>query len=193
MQGGSIEFKKTDDLNDKYFVENKEGARNLVYQVDKETSKIASLVRFPDEGTEFTRYGEKDKGGDHYIKPVIAAALFGAISEFSQANPGVKVQFGDMSNSVGERPNATHNTHAGGRNVDFRYIRTDGAMTPVDVNSSKFDVKRSQNLINSFIKFGFSNDKSIGSFPNSNGILLKGTFNLSGHDDHGHLQNFKLK
>ncbi len=192
---GTIEIKKTDDKFDRFFVENKNGTTTQVAQLDKYKAAdgITDLVTFPDEGKGFTRYGERDSGGDHSVQPKVAAALFGAINDFSSANPDVKVQFGDMSNSLGERPNATHSTHGGGRNVDFRYIRTDGAMLPVTVNSPLFDQGRSQGLINSFNKFGFNRPKSIGSFPNNKGTLLNNTFKLLGHADHGHLQNFNQK
>ena len=192
-QDGTIEYKKTEDKFDRFLVENKNGKTEEVYRVDKPNTNKQPLVKFPDEGKGFTRYGTQDAGGDHYVKPEIAAALFGAVNEFSENNPGVNVQFGDMSNSSGQRPNDTHSTHAGGRNVDFRYIRTDGAMKPVDVNSPVFDVSRSQELINAFNKFGFDGPKSIGSYPNNQGILLDKTFKLSRHADHGHLQNFNLK
>ncbi len=190
---GTFKFKKTDDKFDRYLVEDDKGKTTEVLKVDKPDSKKAELVRFPDKGQGFTRYGDKDAGGDHYVKPEIAAALFGAVAYFSKKNPGVDVQFGDMSNSSGQRPNSSHQTHGGGRNVDFRYVRTDGAMLPVHVNSPVFDVTRSQDLINSFGKFGFGGDKSIGSYPNSKGSLLEGTFKLGGHGDHGHLQNFNRK
>jgi hypothetical protein len=189
---GTIEVKKTDDKFDRFFVEKKDGTTSLLAQLDKHTtSNGTTLVNFPDAGEGFTRYGDKDPGGDHFVKPEIAAALFGAVNEFSEKNPDVKVQFGDMSNSNGERPNETHTTHKGGRNVDFRYIRTDGELKPVNINSPQLDKIKSQDLINAFNKFGFNGSKSIGSFPNSEGVLFNNTFKLKGHDTHGHLQNFK--
>ena len=150
------------------------------------------LVKFPDNGNGFTRYGNQDVNGDHYIQPEIAAALFGAVNEFTETYPNDKVQFGDMSNSLGERPNSTHQTHSLGRYVDFRYVTIDGTLNPVDVNSKNFDKNKSQNLIISFRNFGFNDKKSIGSFPNNNGKLLKYTFSVNGHDNHGHLQNFNF-
>ena len=72
------------------------------------------VVKFPETGTGFRRYGTIDKGGnstlpkefvgegDHYLLPQTAAALFGVTNDIAQK--GWEVHFGDMSSSSGSDP-----------------------------------------------------------------------------------------
>ena len=78
---GTIEKKVTNDNFDRFFVEKSDGQVKQVAQLDKVKAADGSttLVEFPDNGTGFTRYGEADMGGDHYVQPMVAAALFGAV------------------------------------------------------------------------------------------------------------------
>ncbi len=68
-QNGTIDYKKTDDKFDRFFIENKVGSITQVAQLDKykAADRETNLVTFPDEGNGFTRYGEKDAGGDHSV------------------------------------------------------------------------------------------------------------------------------
>jgi len=151
-----------------------------------------NLVTFPDEGKGFTRYGEKDSGGDHSVQPKVAAALFGAINEITTKDPSIIVRLGDMSGITGNKPGTKHTggslSHFNGRNVDVGLIRTDNAPDlGTNVNYSTFDVNRNQAAVNAYYKFGFT---VILSHRNSSGVLLKNTTNRKGHLNHLHLQGF---
>ncbi|WP_436516378.1 hypothetical protein [Ekhidna sp. To15] len=201
---GSIEIIKTDDDFDRFFVENKDGSTKQVAQLDKVKSAdgSADLVKFPERGEGFTRYGDEEPGGDRYVQPTTAAALFGAINEITENNPGTTVQLGNMSSESGGKPGkGVHKggslSHVNGRNVDVRYSRSDGTLRPVTVFDSQFDRRGSQSMVNSFNKFGF---KSILSHTTKDGFLMKNTkdvdmrlYGVPTHHNHLHLQGFSPK
>lgn len=201
---GSIEVKKTDDNFDRFFVENNDGSTTQVAQLDKVTAADGktTLVKFPESGNGFTRYGDEEAGGDRYVQPTVAASLFGAINEFSQNNSGATIQLGNMSAADGGKPGVGVHTgggtsHVNGRNVDARLIRTDRALSAVTVFSPHFDRGASQSMVNSFNKFGF---KSILSYPTKDGFLLNNTKNIDDriynnptHHNHLHLQGYSPK
>ena len=201
---GSIQTVKTDDNFDRFFVENNDGSTTQVAQLDKVTAADGktTLVKFPESGNGFTRYGDEEAGGDRYVQPTVAASLFGAINEFSQNNSGATIQLGNMSAADGGKPGVgVHKggstSHVNGRNVDARLIRTDRARSAVTVFSSKFDRSASQSMVNSFNKFGF---KSILSYPTKDGFLMNNTKNIDDrlynnpkHHNHLHLQGYSPK
>ena len=203
-QDETIEVKKTDDKFDRFFVENNDGSKTQVAQLDKVKSfdGKTDLVKFPESGKGFTRYGDEEAGGDRYVQPVVAAALFGAINEFNSDNSEVTIQLGNMSAVDGSKPGkGVHKggsmSHVNGRNVDLRYIRKDGALAPVTVFDSQFDRTSNQSMVNSFNKFGF---KSILSYPSKDGFLLNNTKNIDTklyknpkHHNHLHMQGFSPK
>lgn len=199
-QDRTIAFKKTDDKFDRFLVENKGGKIEEVYRADKPNTDKQSLVKFPSSGTGFTRYGDEEAGGDSYVQPKVAAAIFGAINEFRELNPDATVQLGNMSSSTGGKPGGSsiHKggsmSHVLGRNVDARYIRTDRNLSGVTVFDAQFDRGASQNLVNSFNQFGF---KSALSHTTRDGFLLNKTtdkdIQLYGkpvHHNHIHFQGF---
>ena len=191
-RNGSIEVNKNNDKKDQFLVEQKDGSFKQVANLEKTKAADGKtdLVKFPDYGNGFTRYGNQDVNGDHYIQPIVAAALFGATSEFIEYNPNDKLQFGDMSNKLGDRPNEEHNSHRNGLNVDVRLISVDGKLTPLNVNDKNFDFNKTQIAVNAFHKYGF---KSILSFKNNKGILLNYTQQYKGHKDHLHLNGLRNK
>jgi len=155
-QDGTIERVKTDDDFDRFFVENKDGSTTQVAQLDRVTASDGktALVKFPESGNGFTRYGDEEAGGDRYVQPAVAASLFGAINEFRENNPGATIQLGNMSSANGGKPGEGVHTggglsHVNGRNVDLRLIRADRALSPVTVFDSQFDRSTSQSMVNS--------------------------------------------
>ncbi|MBV6484841.1 MAG: hypothetical protein KFKLKKLM_01359 [Flavobacteriales bacterium] len=199
---GTIEVKKTDDNFDRFSVENKDGSTTQVAQLDKikASDGKTDLVKFPSSGAGFTRYGDEEVGGDSYVQPKVAAAIFGAVNEFSEKNPDATVQLGNMSSSTGGKPGGSsiHKggsmSHVLGRNVDARYIRKDRGLSGVTVFDMQFDRGASQNLVNAFNKFGF---KSALSHTTKDGFLLNKTtdkdiqlYNKPVHHNHIHFQGF---
>ena len=195
LKDGTIEVQKTTDKFDKFFVENNDGSRQQVAQLDryKSSDGETDLVTFPESGQGYTRYSKIDEGGDHSVQPLVAAALFGAINQLIESHPNVIVQLGDMSTINGGKPGNEHNggrlSHINGKNIDVRYIRGDNKLMPLNVDSPQFDKNANQAMVNSFNHFGF---KNILSQTNKNGVLLNGTIN-KGHYDHLHLQGFNPK
>jgi hypothetical protein len=197
-QNGSINYKKTDDKFDRFFVENNDGSSKQVAQLDKYIAADGktNLVTFPDNGDGFVRYGEKDAGGDHSVQPLVAAALFGAINEIVSKDPSITVRLGDMSGVKGNKPGNAHNggtlSHVNGKNVDVGLIRNDNLLMGTEINNSTFDASRNQIAVNAYSRFGFTN---ILSQTNSKGILLNNTKNDSKghHYNHFHLQGFSPK
>lgn len=193
---GTIEKKKTNDKFDRFFVEKSAGQVEQVAQIDKVTATdgVTTLVKFPDKGTGFCRYGDVDKGGDHYVQPIVAAALFGAIYAIHSQDPTITIQFGDMSGEKGNKPGTAHTggtaSHVNGRNVDLRYVRTDRERLGVTVDDPTFDWIANQTVVDAFKLFGFSDIKS---FPTQNGRQLEHTKKLEGHHHHMHLQGFTKK
>ena len=201
---GTIEIVKTDDNFDRFFVENNDQSTTQVAQLDKVTAADGktTLVRFPESGNGFTRYGDEEAGGDRYVQPTVAASLFGAINEFSNNNLGATIQLGNMSAANGGKPGVgVHKggsmSHVNGRNVDVRLIRNDRALSGVTVFDSQFDRGANQSMVNSFNKFGF---KSILSYPTKDGFLMNNTKNIDDrlynnpkHHNHLHLQGYSPK
>ena len=201
-QDGSIKVIKTDDKFDRFFVENKDGSTTQVAQLDKIKAfdGITDLVRFPESGTGFTRYGDEDAGGDRYVQPKVAAAIFGAVNAFREEHHDATVQLGNMSSSTGSKPGGSsiHKggsmSHVLGRNVDARYIRADRALDGVTVFDAQYDRVASQTLVNSFNHFGF---ESALSHTAKDGFLLNKTTDLDVklygkpiHHNHIHFQGF---
>lgn len=149
------------------------------------------FVNFPSSGNGFTRYGDVESGGDHYVQKATAASILNGISEFRQEYSSATVQLGNMSNQYGGKPggNGIHTggslSHMWGRNVDVRYIRLDRKNLPVNVNNSQFDRAANQSLVNAFRNNGFN---SVLSFRAPDNFLLNGTVHRSKHHNHLHFQ-----
>jgi hypothetical protein len=86
-----------------------------------------------------------------------------------------------------------------GTNADVRYVNKDGNINaPLTVTSDKFDLSKSQNLANTFKKFGFDKVNSIlTENVKGNGPALLGTYFVDGkgifqHKNHMHLQQFNF-
>jgi RHS repeat-associated protein len=151
------------------------------------------LVKFPDNGLGFRRYGgDPEPKGDHYVTPEIAAALFGVAYEWSQSED-VELQYGDMSDREGHAPRPAgvkkvHNTHKDGQNADIRPIRKDGDYDATSVDLSTYDWNRNQKLANLFGKYGFK----VRSSRSDSGKILDGVEEDKGpiHKNHHHLKKF---
>ena len=193
MLNGQLIFTKTTDSFDRFFIENINGEFNEIARLDKHiTDQGITLVEFPNNGKGFTRYGEIDEGGDHFLQPSVAAALFGAIHDIYQYDNSIMIQLGDMSAFNGNKPGTAHNggstSHVNGRNIDVRYIRSDRKLSPLTVDDPNFDKSANQKMVDSFYKYGF---KSQLSYPmTQDGWILNHTKSFKNHHHHLHIQGF---
>ena len=180
------------------------------------------LVQFPASGPGFGRYGTEDAArikngettgceegttttnqinvgpGDHYLRPDVAAALFGLSSEIASLN-GARVDFGDMSNAWGMAPGDDHKTHGGGSksnyvsifsgtSIDYRYLNS--SFQSYQGNATDGQFHKFTNIAFLYLagEWGFnknyiSNKKEIW---NMGPIEVNGK-KIGGHNDHGHL------
>jgi len=170
------------------------------------TKNSFGLVKFPESGNGFGRYGEMDTGGisaienvgkgDHYLLPQTAAALFGIISEVKEKN--WEVHFGDMSSENGSDPTSSperaRSHHAGhghkgkqsGLNIDFRYLNKNGKSFQGTSSSNSFDDFKNKEFFRISFKFGFNKNYATG--KNYSGVNPR----VGGHYDHGHIGTLSI-
>lgn len=173
----------------------------------------AGLVEFPGEMDFFTRYGTNDAGGvdrvlgetvgqgDHFVRPDVAAGLFG-LSAVLKDDHGITMSFGDMSSSNGSDPwqssyikNKNRGHHGGhghlgdrsGLDIDFRYINKSGVSFQSETarSDTQFSVANNQAVYNVASTFGFTSNYQGNSQGRNTG--LTGPQAIGGHNDHGHL------
>ena len=173
------------------------------------------LVDFPAKSTVlcYDRYGGMQPGGwqdgvkkgkkfkenvgegDHFLKPEVAAALFGILNDMNRL--GAQIRLGDMSTNNGSDPGdiALHHSgrgHMGNRSgldVDFRYLDSSGQSYQGNMNNRRFNKSFNQALYNSAFKYGFDKNKSFqGAVSNKSGFIKGVTKDgHGGHENHGHL------
>lgn len=223
---GDIRVKRNSDDTDRYFIfDDNKGFYTLEYTLDRNS---AGLVLFPDSGYGFTRYSANDTGGrdpatgenvgtgDRYLKPDVAAALFGLASQLKNEF-GITIAFGDMSSSNGSdpwSPGGTHHVghgHNGNRvgvDIDFRYIGENGESRQGNfeivssgnpdrnnyyVSASGFSIKKNQSVFDLAAKFGFTRnfhdvvEKEAGRLTAPTSSNFRNASQYDGHRDHGHL------
>ncbi|HPQ09153.1 MAG TPA: hypothetical protein PK995_07990 [Bacteroidia bacterium] len=200
---GKIERIKTNDNFDRFYVEDKDSETGFKLLATLEKNEY-NLVKFPNEGVGFNRYGIEDKGGvsinpnetvgkgDHYLKPETAAALFG-LTYYLNKEYGFVISLGDMSSSNGSdpwQPGQRHHKghgHLGkriGLDVDFRYLDVTGKKGIQSSNAFEekiFSQQNNQIIFDNAKKFGFGFN-----YQGSSGNI-KGVKKDPGHNDHGHL------
>jgi hypothetical protein len=197
--GSIIVFEQPqNDTTDHFYVE-----RNGTYvNVANIQRNADGLTLFPASGTGFGRYGGVDPGGfdpatqenigagDHYVQPIVAAALFGMAEVLSGQN--ITMSFGDMSSSNGSDPGQPggrhhaghgHNGNRTGIDADFRYLDTNGAafQSPTATTDAAFSQANNQTAYDTARTFGFTRNYQGTAGPNL------GATRVGGHNDHGHL------
>jgi RHS repeat-associated protein len=201
---GEITIDETLDTTDRFYVENEDGSYTLVATLQRNQN---GLVQFPDSGTGFNRYGTVDAGGrdpatgenvgqgDHFLQPIVAAALFGVLNVLS-SNNDFTVSLGDMSSSNGSDPwqpgsihhaGHGHNGNRSGLDIDFRYLNNNGEsfQSPTARSDPQFSVQNNQTLYDTARSFGFTTNYQ-GTNRGRNGEI-QGVTPAGGHNDHGHL------
>ncbi len=195
-RNGSIDVYLTEDEYDRFFVERKDvpGQFDLVATLTKNS---AGLVEFPSSGSGFSRYGSVDAGGgdhgpgDHYVQPVVAAALFGLVAVLGD-DFGFTISLGDMSSSNGRdpwEPGFKHHTGHGhnkrsGLDVNFRYLDSYGQSFRSETTATidpRFSVANNQLVYDTAKRFGFTSNYQ------GTRTGLTGVSRVAGHNDHGHL------
>lgn len=209
---GNIEVYKTNDSFDRFYVWS---TANKGYINKGVLQKSADgLVEFPQSGYGFTSYNSFENGayvepggydkvkkeqtgvGDHWVKPIVAAALFGLTNQLKN-DYGVTIAFGDMSSSNGSDPwnpndlfgrnNGHHGGHGhngdrSGLDIDYRYVDSNGDSQKGDFTAkSAFDLKKNQGIYTLGTKWGFTSNYTGPNTP------IKGVPRIPGHDNHGHL------
>ncbi|MBK8810846.1 MAG: hypothetical protein IPN69_08975 [Acidobacteria bacterium] len=162
------------------------------------TANNSFLVEFPARMDFFDRYSPVDKGGknngvdhgtgDHFVRPEVAAALFG-LAAVLKDKYGITISFGDMSAENGTDPwsrrGEDHKGHGhksrSGVDIDFRYIDKNGNSFQGKMNSSKFSTVNNQAVYDVAKSFGFTEN-----FQGTTNKLI-GVATASGHNNHGHL------
>ncbi|GAA4849033.1 RHS repeat-associated core domain-containing protein [Algivirga pacifica] len=148
--------------------------------------------------------------GDHFLKPHVAAELFGLISEF-HVKSGYKsrIDIGDLSNEIGEAPGWDHSTHGGpkfdrngdiqhyykGAALDYRYFNSSytsyqGGVKVIDGQdfAPYFDQDINKLFYQMASNWGFtSNYSPLRAFINDQQFSSSNSGPMFGHDDHGHL------
>ena len=180
------------------YIINGEGMEEQTYTLEVSDD---GLVKFPDSGNGFERFGKEDEGGDHYLNPETAAATFGLVTEMTQKHDNdFSVSFGDMSNATGGAPGGDHKTHGGekgysGDCIDYRYLDGNSQSYQGKATDANFSAANNQTFLEAAGKWGFSknyiSNKDVwkaGGLPLS--VNGKG---IGGHNDHGHLTHINKK
>ena len=205
-KSGAIKYFKGETKYYEYYVEIGTKEKSTIFKkiMVLEKNKYG-VVKFPETGTGFRRYGTIEKGGnstlpkefvgegDHYLLPQTAAALFGVTNDIAQK--GWEVHFGDMSSSSGSdpwQPGASH--HAGhghlgtrkGKDVDFRYLGVNGKSFQGLNTAPNFDKEKNITFFEIAYKFGFRKNFCTGA-EHILGKRVLGVRDIKSHKDHGHI------
>lgn len=164
------------------------------YQLDNSFSP--DQILFPASGSGFDRYSVVDIGGDHYLKPLCSAHLFGLITEmYIIEGESFRVDLGDMSNKEGKAPGGDHKMHGGssgysGVCIDYRYIGNNKKSYQGKTGNSLFDLELNYRFLKISREWKFTKNyiSNIHSWNvSSNDDISKYASKIGGHDDHGHL------
>jgi predicted chitinase len=199
-KSGKVKLKKGSQKKHDYYVERANGKFKLLYSLDENEY---GMVKIPDSGSGFKRYGTVDSGGtsagetvgegDHYLMPKTAAAIFGMIDVINEN--GWEIHLGDMSSKNGSDPWQTgsfhhaghgHNGTRKGLDCDFRYLNTSGKSYQGFNTSSFFDQEKNKTVFNIAYKYGFR--KNFCANPLTIlGSTVAGVIHERNHNDHGHI------
>jgi Domain of unknown function (DUF4280) len=204
-RSGVIKYIEAKDKSIAYYVQVKDGSNDF-RKINILSKNTSDLVKFPDSGSGFDRYGGVDTGGkskvenvgagDHYLLPQTAAALYGILNEI--VDKKWEVHFGDMSSENGSDPTSTPSTasshHAGhghlgkqsGLNVDFRYLDTNGKSFQGLSSSDSFDDTKNKEFFKIAFKYGFNKNYATG--KSYSGVNSR----VGSHYDHGHLGTLEI-
>jgi len=145
------------------------------------------FLPFPNTGSNWDRFGSRDKGGDNWIDEEVCAALLGFFYSLSDNNYNGTLYFNDISANDGR--NIGHKGHKIGNDIDIRYpgsTNKKGEVLWSDAKKSysseaKF-IEELENILSVAVKWGF----------NKNYAYKKDIKNTTGkatavHQNHFHL------
>ncbi len=118
-----------------------------------------------------------------YINPKAFASILGALAE---CNFNDVTMNGFTSSDGTGAPSVSHINGIAG---DFRYLRKDisGAALHINTNPNDLDITRQEELIDAFIKFGYSSFLSFNIIIDGKDFILKKSSHLVEHHHHLHL------
>ncbi len=199
-QSGKVKLKKGTQKKHAYYVEKSEGKFKLLYVLEENDH---GMVKIPDSGSGFNRYGGVDAGGvsgsetvgegDRYLLPKTAAGLFGIINDVNEK--GWEIHLGDMSSKNGSDPwqagsfhhaGHGHNGNRKGLDCDFRYLNTSGKSYQGLNTSSVFDSEKNKTVFTLAYKYGFRKNFCANPITVLGSTVL-GLTHQEDHDDHGHI------
>lgn len=160
------------------------GLKGAIYYIKGDGNVI--LVELPSNGINVTVGNRLIKYSNNTTRknclPEVAASLFGALAECSYNF----IVFNGCTNTTNNGYPSI--SHAGGYNIDFRYIRRDrrldiGLNIALDYNS--MDLKSQNSFIDALKVFGWSDPR--GHNPTQSSLKVK---HLPGHGDHLHCQGY---
>ncbi|MCD8440809.1 hypothetical protein [Tenacibaculum finnmarkense] len=139
------------------------------FLIFKNKKKIAShdmlinkhkLLGFPKSGSNWGRYGSRDKGGDNWIDEETAAAFLGFLYSLPENNISETLYYNDIS--ANDKRNIGHKSHRTGKDIDIRYPGADnsageklwGVSKEVYVTEEKF-VKKLEDILDVAVKWNF--------------------------------------
>ena len=187
---GRIEVERTSGNSDTYIYHNASGTITDLGTYERNNN---GLIQLPTQGVGYVKALRNE---NNFLEPATAAGFLGGAKAYND-NTGntVKVnQFtsesGDHSGKVLTRP---------GSNIDVQYVSSD--QNVARTNQTNFDNTGSQNLIDTFIDFGFNsiskgvNTSILTENKAGNGPALENTKFVDGkgqfeHKSHFHLQNY---
>ena len=196
---GTIEVTRTDDNFDRFYLKNtgfdgSESNTALIGQFDKNEYGLIQLEDFSytnhDFGTDFSFDVKDGNESRSYIRGDALASLFGAMAttDFND------VTIIGVSNADGSSPPPSV-SHKNGKNLDFRYLRTDKTGERVLLGQNELDIKRQNEFNDALYKFGWKDmlSENFRSAGEKNSTLLNHTrhYSKSRHHHHLHTQGYK--
>jgi RHS repeat-associated protein len=172
-ENGTITKEETDDATDSYILHKNNGQTVNIGTFQKTTverknsegetisSDLVNIWGVNFEPLMFTSGNMKETNS--YLRPELAAALFGAAYVYHQQT-GLKFQLNQLTNSQGTHSGVAINDRGG--NADIRYANVHGnvdenVFTSGESGTGVFDLANSINIKNSMALFGFSNSNSV--------------------------------
>jgi len=187
---GSISVTLTNDNFDRFFL-TKNGKETLIGKFNKNSHGLIQLNDFAFINYDYNISFNVKDGNENkcYIRGDALASLFGALSETGYND----ITIIGVSKEDGSSPRPSV-SHINGKNIDFRYLRTDKNGERVLLGQEKFDMERQNKFNDALFKFGWKNllSEKFVPYGEKKNVLLNHThhYNKSRHNNHLHSQGY---